>query len=393
MLDSLTTETRPLRALALGVNWFQPGSGGLDRVYADLMAALPGAGVETTGLVLGPPDVAERTGGRVQAFGRPGAGLPERLWRARSAVSALTGSGRFDLVAAHFALFALPALDRLRRLPLVVHFHGPWADESGQEGAGGLTVAAKRALERAVYRRADRVIVLSQAFATILHERYGVEADRIRQVPGSVDLDRFDLKIDRAAARERLGWPQERRILLSVRRLARRMGLDTLIAAMTEIVRVEPDVLLLIAGRGAEAAALRSQVEALGLASHVRFLGFLPDADLPLAYRAAEINIVPTLALEGFGLTTAEALAAGTPSMVAPVGALPEVVGDLSADLIFRTTGAADIAAGLIGALRGDRPLPDAAACRAYVRARYGAARAAAAVAIVYREVACTASC
>jgi glycosyltransferase involved in cell wall biosynthesis len=379
---------RALSVLTLGMHWFRAGSGGLDRVYADLMAALPGAGVAASGLVLGPPDVAELTGGRVRAFSRPGASLPERLWRVRSLTGGLAASGRFDLVAAHFALFALPALDRLRRLPLVMHFHGPWAEEAAQEGAGGLSVAAKRALERVVYRRADRVIVLSDAFGAILRDRYGVPAARIRKVPGSVDLDRFDIPQDRARAREELGWPGDRRVLLSVRRLARRMGLDQLIAAMPRVARAEPDALLLIAGRGQQEAALRAQVAALGLESHVRFLGFLPDGDLPLAYRAAEINVVPTLALEGFGLTTVEALAAGTPSMVTPVGGLPEVVGDLSPGLIFRSGAPADIATGLIAALRGAPALPDAAACRAYARARYGAARAAAAVADVYREVA-----
>ncbi len=379
---------RTLRVLALGMNWFRPGSGGLDRFYADLISGLPSAGVAASGLVLGPPEAAALSGGRVRAFGRPGATLPERLWRARGAVGRLVASRGFDLVAAHFALFAFPALDRLRGLPLVVHFQGPWADESAQEGGLAPSVAAKRAIERAVYRRADRVIVLSAAFAAIARDRYGVQEARIRQVPGSVDLDRFDPGLDRAEARAQLGWPRDRRILLSVRRLARRMGLDRLIAAMPEVVRAVPDVLLLIAGRGRQEAALRAQVAALGLAAHVRLLGFLPDRDLPLAYRAAEINVVPTLAMEGFGLTAAEAMAAGTPSMVAPVGALPEVVGALSPELIFRGNTPADIAAGLIGALRGAPALPEAAACRAYARARFGTARAAAAVAAVYREVA-----
>jgi len=392
MLDAAQPATAPaartVRVLALGMEWFRPGSGGLDRVYADLMAGLPGAGVEATGLVLGPADVAEATAGRVQAFGRPGAALPERLWRARTQTAALAASGRFDLVAAHFALFALPALDRLHGLPLVAHFHGPWADEAAQEGAGRIAVAAKRQIERAVYRRAERVIVLSDAFGAIVRDRYGVPQDRIRRVPGSVDLDRFDIAADRAAARADLGWPGDRPILLSVRRLARRMGLDRLIAAMAEVVRAVPDVLLMIAGRGSEEAALRARVTAAGLTGHVTFLGFLPDSDLPLAYRAADINVVPTLALEGFGLTAAEALAAGTPSMVTPVGGLPEVVGDLSPALVFRSSGPADIAAGLIGGLRGSLALPDAAACRAYARARFAVARAAASVAAIYREVA-----
>jgi glycosyltransferase involved in cell wall biosynthesis len=378
---------RPLRALSLGLDWFQPGSGGLERIYADLMAALPGAGVTASGLVLGPPDVAERTGGQVAAFGRPGAYLPEQLWRARAEAGRLAASGRFDLVAAHFALYALPALGRLHGLPMVVHFHGPWAEESAQEGAGAASVAVRRALERTVYWRAARVIVLSRAFAAIVRDRYRVPEARIRQVPGSVDLDRFELPLSRAQARLRLGWPRDRRILLSVRRLARRMGLDRLVAAMPAVVRAVPEALLLIAGHGQQAAALQAQVAALGLGAHVRLLGFLPDADLPLAYRAAELAVLPTLALEGFGLAAAEALAAGTPALVTPVGGLPEVVGDLSPGLIFRSSTPADLAAGLVAALRGAW-LPDAAACRAFALAHFDAARSAAAVAAVYREVA-----
>jgi glycosyltransferase involved in cell wall biosynthesis len=378
---------RTVRALAIGMNWFAAGSGGLDRVYADLLAALPDAGVEPTGLVLGPADVADATSGRVCAFGRAGASLPERLWRVRAQTAALAATGRFDLVAAHFALFALPVLGQLRGLPLVVHFHGPWADEAAQEGAGKVSVAVKRRIERTVYRRADRVIVLSRAFAEIVRDRYGVPESRIRQVPGSVQLDRFDLPGDRAAARAVLGWPQDRRIILSVRRLVRRMGLDRLIDAMVDVVRADPAVLLMIVGRGDQDAALREQIANAGLSAHVRMLGFLPDNALPLAYRAAEINVVPTVALEGFGLTAAEALAAGTPSMVAPVGALPEVIGDLSPDLVFRSSAPSDIASGLIGALKGTRALPDAASCRAFACRRYSLARAAAAVASVYREV------
>src|SRR5262249_12378398 len=131
---------------------------------------------------------------------------------------------------------------------------------------------------------------------------------------------------------------------------------------------------------------LRTQVAALDLARHIRFLGFLPEAELPLAYRAADLAVVPTRALEGFGLTAAEALAAGTPPLVTPVGGLPEVVGGLSPALVFRPATAPARAAGLIGALRGTPAPPDAAACRAYAKARFGMADAARAVALVYRE-------
>jgi glycosyltransferase involved in cell wall biosynthesis len=382
-----TQTTKTLRVLALGTNWFPPVSGGLERVYSELMRALPNIGIDATGLVFGPPDVAARTGGRVSAFGRPGDTMPGRLWRARIQTGALVDSGQFDVIASHFAMFTFPALGRLRNIPLAVHFHGPWADEAYHEGGGTISVTVKRAVERAVYRRAERVIVLSRAFGVIARDQYGVPEDRLRYVPGMVDLKRFDLTVGRTEARAQLGLPQDRRLILSVRRLAQRMGLDRLIDAMAKVVQTHRDALLLIAGDGHMGKVLRNQVSELGLTQHIRFLGFVSEDQLPLLYRAAELNVVPTLALEGFGLTTVEALASGTPSIVAPVGGLPEVVGDLSHDLIFCSSSAEDIADRLKMVLGGQLDLPEEKMCRDYVEARYSVKHAASAVAAVYREM------
>lgn len=65
----------------------------------------------------------------------------------------------------------------------------------------------------------------------------------------------------------------------------------------------------------------------LGLADSVRFLGHVPQADLPALYSAAEVFVFPSL-YEGFGLPALEALACGTPVVASNVSALPEVVGD-----------------------------------------------------------------
>ena len=56
------------------------------------------------------------------------------------------------------------------------HFHGPWAGESQAEGESGINVAVKRTIESRVYRRADRFIALSSAFARILERQYGIAA-------------------------------------------------------------------------------------------------------------------------------------------------------------------------------------------------------------------------
>jgi len=164
------------------------------------------------------------------------------------------------------------------------------------------------------------------------------------------------------------------------------MGLEDLIAAADVVRRYHGDMLLLLAGSGPLKEELAARIQALGLERHVRLLGRLPDDRLPLAYRAADLTVVPTIALEGFGLIAVESLAAGVPVLVTPVGGLPEVVADLSPSLVLEATGAGALADGLRRALRGDLDLPGAEACRAYARAHFDCRTAAARTAEVYRE-------
>jgi glycosyltransferase involved in cell wall biosynthesis len=256
-------------------------------------------------------------------------------------------------------------------LPHVIHFHGPWAGESAAEGEKQLAVYMKKMLERFVYRRGTRFIVLSRAFKQILASDYQIPLSAIDIVPGGVDINRFATSTTPDDARKRLGWPTDRPILLTVRRLAHRMGLDTLVDAMAAIVERVPDALLLIAGSGPLHSELNRRITAYDLEHHAQLLGFVPDEDLPFAYSAADVSVVPTRSLEGFGLTTIESLAAGTPVFVTPRGGLPEVVGDLDPALILEDSSAASLASRLGDALTGQLSLPSPAACRAYARDCY----------------------
>ncbi|ACK80565.1 glycosyltransferase family 4 protein [Acidithiobacillus ferrooxidans] len=374
-----------LRTLQLGMNAFSEYPGGLSRVHFELMRHLPDVGVECVGLVAGSAAVAEQSGGQVRAFAPANAPLWQRWQGVRREMATMTANFRPQLVVSHFAFYTYPVLRQIK-VPLVVHFQGPWADEGAVEGGRGAARIIKRSIETAVYRRARRLICLSQAFATLLVERYGVDPARVRIVPGGVDAGRFEGVPDPAVARERLGWPQDRPIVFAVRRLVRRMGLEDLIEAMVEVRRRVPDVLLLIGGRGPLQGELTARIEHLGLTDHVRLLGYLSDEALLLAYRAADITVVPTVALEGFGLIAAESLAAGTPTLVTPVGGLPEVVRDLSANLVLPSTGPRALTEGLSAALRGDMALPDTDACRAFARERYDWPNIAIQVRAVYEE-------
>lgn len=352
-----------MKTIQLGLEWFSERAGGLPRYFFDLLNTTPHL-TDARGMVIGSANVALETGGRIRGYAASSDSYLRKIRGARRTYAELLREETPELTVSHFALSTLPVLDLIKG-PMAVHFHGPWAGESAVEGDAGVRVRLKRMMEVAVYRRGGLFIVLSQAFADVLHKAYGVPHERIRVIPGGVDFKRFDIAETRIEARERLGWPTDRPILLAVRRLVRRMGLEYLIEAMTEVVRRHPDALLLIAGRGPLRDDLLAQIEVRGLERNVRLLGFVSDEDLPRAYRAADLSVVSTQALEGFGLIALESLAAGTPAIVTPVGGLPEVTAPLAPGLVFEGKGPEAMAAGLLDAL-GGHGIPDAAACRNY---------------------------
>ena len=363
-----------MKALFSGMDWFPDcRDGGLDRYFHDALSVFGEIGMDGTALVSAA--AATFLGGiGVRGMASPGASMWRRWAGARTLAREAFGRD-VNVVNSHFALYAFPWLrDLPPHVPLVVNFHGPWAGEMRAEARGlkkRVAAIAAHWIERSVYRRADRCITLSTVFKDLLHEEYGVPLDRIRVIPGGVDLTRYLAAPGRKAAREKLGWPQDRRILLSVRRLVRRMGLDLLIDAIAEVRKEFPDVLLLIGGKGAERDRLQNRIVEMGLTDHVRLPGFIPETDLPLAYAAAEISVVPTVALEGFGLITVESLACGTPVLGTVVGGTAEILRPLGPDLLFAeaTTGA--MAERIRAVLRGAVTLPDRDACRAYSQ-QYG---------------------
>ncbi|MGE5708429.1 MAG: glycosyltransferase family 4 protein, partial [Bacteroidota bacterium] len=72
---------------------------------------------------------------------------------------------------------------------------------------------------------------------------------------------------------------------------------------------------------------LVQKAEQLGIREQVRFLGYVPESDLPLLYNAATLFVYPSV-YEGFGLPPLEAMACGTPVIVGDCSSLPEVVGN-----------------------------------------------------------------
>lgn len=373
------------RLLHLGLGWFDDRGGGLERYQHGICVAHAGLGLDVTAWVQSRCPIDDDQPYPVVAYASPDSPRGTKLRQLQNLATERFRDRDFTFVS-HHASVSSSLVPLLRDIPHVVHFQGPWADEAAIEGAPWWKTFLQRRAERKAYHSADRIITLSDAFSNLIVERYGVSPDVVRVVPGAIDAAAADPCISRSEARQRLGWPLSRPILISIRRLVKRVGVDVLIEVTRLLTAKHPDLLVLIGGTGPLKPDLEAAIERYGLAQNVRLLGFVPDDLLSTAYAAADYSIVPTQALEGFGLVTLESMATGTPAIVTPVGSLPEVCGPLCESLVLPGKSAQAMAEGLDQILRGKTKLPDAEACQRYVKENYDWGVIAPRVLEVYRE-------
>ena len=156
-------------------------------------------------------------------------------------------------------------------------------------------------------------------------------------IPGGVDLQRFYPAADKEEMRRHLNIPEEKTVLFTVRDLEPRMGLENLMYAVKQMIEVVPDIYLILGGEGPLKENLISLSQELGVESYIRFVGFIPEEDLPDYYRMADVFVLPTIELEGFGLITLEALASGLPVLGTPVGGTVEILANSIPDISSKT--------------------------------------------------------
>jgi glycosyltransferase involved in cell wall biosynthesis len=364
------SSTESASILCVGKDWFLTTPGGLERYVHELTHQLASRGdsVELCGVGLPEQHSSLITFTNLASSDRP---LWSRLWSVHTNFSRRKVA-KPDAINLHFALYSLPLLNDLPRgVPVTFTFHGPWALESQLGGANPLNVRLKQWIEQCVYQRCDRFIVLSEAFGQVLHQNFQISWDKIHIVPGGVDTERFQPNLSQQKAREQMGWAENRFILFTPRRLVERMGIDNLLVALANLKSRYPEVWLAIAGKGPLRKSLERQARDLGLEAHVKFLGYLPDEQLPIVYQAADLTVVPSVALEGFGLILLESLASGTPVLCTPVGGMPEVLANFSPELVTPSTEASSITTHLEAILSRQLLLPSRTACRSYAESNF----------------------
>jgi glycosyltransferase involved in cell wall biosynthesis len=336
-----------VRILVATDQWSPDVAGGSARVAADTARVLGRRGHDV--VVLAParpglPTVADEEGievRRVIGRGRFPQTLADPVLMRRHA-RGLRGRS-FDVLLAHQNTNAAGLASARMGTPLAFVFHSSPVVEL-RFGRPRLTGARKAAafaldpvlagLERTAIRSAAAVLALSRFSEDLLSARHPQAAGRVHVVGGGVSDAFFDEPADPEGCRERLGIPLGR-LVFTARRLDPRMGVDLLVDAFALID--DASVVLAVAGSGALLAPLDRRVRELGLEGRVRLLGAVSEGDLRSLYAAADLFVLPTVAYEGFGMSTVEALAAGTPALGTAVGATPEIIGELGEEFVVHT--------------------------------------------------------
>ena len=193
--------------------------------------------------------------------------------------------------------------------------------------ADGFFHSKKAAFFKKIHNKIKGNLIKNAGLCTALTElekkeyiRRGIKTDKIKVIPGGVDVNEFEVKASNALKKKH---SNRKKILLYVGRIHETKGLRHVVRAIKDL-----DVTFLIAGKDeGYKKELEGLVEKLGIKNKVKFLGFIDDALLPKIFSIADIFILFS-EWEGFGIVVIEAMAAGKPVIVSDRGSLPFIVKD-----------------------------------------------------------------
>jgi glycosyltransferase involved in cell wall biosynthesis len=177
-----------------------------------------------------------------------------------------------------------------------------------------------------VLKQADKIIVVSNATMKYVLS-LGADPQKISVLHNGVDTDRFKpLAGIREKMRNKLGISQDAVVVLTVRRLVYKNGIDTLIDSAEIAIKKNPRLVFLVIGKGPDFVEVKARIEQLKIGKNFRLTGFVSDEDLPFYYNTADFFVLPSKSGEGLPLVALEAMACGLPVVATNVGGISEII-------------------------------------------------------------------
>lgn len=175
---------------------------------------------------------------------------------------------------------------------------------------------------------ADTIIAVSGATKEYVL-RLGAKPKKVEVLLNGVDLTKFkQLPEKREEMRRKLGIPADAIVVLTVRRLVYKNGVDTLIEGANIAVKKNLRIVFLAVGKGPDSERVKLRINELGIAANFKLAGFVSDEDLPIYYNAADIFVLPSKSGEGLPLVALEAMACALPVIATDVGGVREILNE-----------------------------------------------------------------
>jgi len=258
-----------------------------------------------------------------------------------------------DIIHAHWVVpmgFVASLAKLATNIPLVITMHGRDVYFKPEDGYIVPGLWYVKPFLRFAFRRADRLIAVSQDCHN--HARLaGAPAEKMQVVYNGTDLKRFFPSEDGTRdLRRRYRIAPDAKLVLSVRSLLFRKGLDVLVRAMPRVLEFEPTALLLLVGEGPERENLIALRDGLGLQDKVLFAGHVPNAELTPYVNACDLFVIPSRQ-ESFGIAAIEAMACGRPVIGTAVGGLNEIIDDCRTGMLVEPDNVQHLADAIIRVL------------------------------------------
>lgn len=209
-----------------------------------------------------------------------------------------------------------------RKIPLIVHVHV--ISDAKSPISGFISDKYYSSLGLRTLTTANTIIVPSKAYKTKLSNMH-INPNKLQVIPYGIDTKKFQNN-NGEAFKAKYGL-QGSKIILSVGRLNYQKGFQYLIKAMPTVLKQIPNVKLVIVGEGEQLSYLRQLTKSLSLEKSIVFTGAITQTEIPHAYAAADIFVLPSL-FESFGISLVEAQASGKPVIATRVGGAPETLID-----------------------------------------------------------------
>ena len=240
-----------------------------------------------------------------------------------------------DIIHAHSpVLNAMPALSVGCKLeiPVVYEIRAFWEDAAVDHGTtreGSLRYRLTRALETSAIRRANHVFTICEGLRADIVAR-GISASHVTVIPNAVDVETFQLAQPADPALQEKWGLKGRTVIGFIGSFYAYEGLDLLVAALPDVIKAHPNACLLLVGGGPQDAALKAQVQSLGLTQHVIFTGRVPHAEVNRYYDLIDMLAYPRHSMRLTELVTPlkplEAMAQGHLFVASDVGGHKELI-------------------------------------------------------------------